>query len=70
MRQIAYVHSEKGDNYYQAIQWGLSEQAASHYRWTLLEVAVDVDVNEETGETKVLSFHYEGKTYYPLEEIK
>lgn len=51
-----YLHSSKDSNYEKAEELGLSEEATQKFKYALYEVEFDVEVDMETGDTKILSF--------------
>lgn len=50
MKAKLYLHSEKSDMYYTLTELGLSDELAWKARYMLYEVAVEVDIDETTGE--------------------
>ena len=51
-----YLHSDKEDNWDLAQELGISEEAyREHFKYTLYEVECEVEVDTETGESKLLS---------------
>lgn len=51
-----YLHSDKEDNWDIGEEIGLSEEAISEeFKYALYEVEVDVEVDMETGKTKILA---------------
>lgn len=54
-----YLHSDKESNFELGEEIGLSEKAIQEqFKYALYEVEFDVEVDMETGETKVLSAKY------------
>lgn len=49
-----YLHSSKDSNYDTAEDLGLSEDAQKTFAYALYEVECEVEVDMETGETKLL----------------
>lgn len=48
-----YLHGSKDDNYETGEELELSEQALDVFKYALYEVEFDVEVDTETGETKI-----------------
>ncbi len=55
MRTTMYLHSSKDVNRSVGAKLGLSEQAMENFKYALYEVALEVEVDETTGNTKILS---------------
>jgi hypothetical protein len=51
---IIYMHRSKEENYDLSDELGLSDEASANFKWCCMEVAVRVEVDLETGETKIL----------------
>ena len=49
-----YLHGSKDSNYDKAEELGLSEEAQKNFAYALYEVTFDVEVDTETGDTKIL----------------
>ena len=50
-----YLYSSEDSNFEQADELGLSEEATQQFKLALYEVECEVEVDMETGETKLLS---------------
>lgn len=50
-----FVHRNKDDNYDMGEYLALSEKAMGEFKYALLEVECDVELDTETGKTKLLS---------------
>lgn len=49
-----YLHRSKEVNYDLGEELELSDEAMKNFKYALSEVEIEVDVNEETGETTIL----------------
>lgn len=54
MKTIIYLHSSKESNLDLGEELGLSEKALEQFKYACYEVGIEVEVNEETGETTIL----------------
>jgi len=50
-----YLHSSKDSNWDTARELGLSKKAEAEFMYALYEVELDVELDTETGKTKILS---------------
>lgn len=55
MRTTMYLHSSKESNMSLGEELGLSEQVIENFKYALCEVALEVEIDETTGDTKILS---------------
>lgn len=55
MKTIIYLHSSKESNYEHGEKLGLKGEALNMFMYGCYEVAVEVEVNEATGETEIIS---------------
>lgn len=55
MRTTIYLHSSKESNYEHGERLGLKGEALNMFMYGCYEVAVEVEVNESTGETEIIS---------------
>ena len=55
MRITSYIHGDKETEYDDAIEAGLSEAAASKFRYSLYEVVIEQEVDEITGKSSIVS---------------
>jgi hypothetical protein len=58
------LHSSKESNLYIGHEAGLSEEALNNFMYALYEIAITVEVDEETGKEKGITLiEYNGKKY-------
>lgn len=50
-----YLHSNKESNYETGKELGLSDEAMDKFRYALYEVELEVEVDMETGISKIIS---------------
>lgn len=51
---LAYLHSNKTDNFEKAKELGLSEKVSDDFVYSLYEVEFNMEVDVETGETWIV----------------
>jgi hypothetical protein len=49
-----YLNSSKEDMYSKGVEHGLEDKALDKFMYALYEVEFDLEVNEETGEAKII----------------
>lgn len=67
MQTKVYLHSSKETMGDKADELGLTGEAASQFRYALSEVEFDIEVNPETGMTKIIAV--DGRKLMPEEEV-
>lgn len=63
MKTKMYLHGNKESNYDKGEELGLTGEALSNFCYALYEVEFEVEVDEATGDTKIISV--DGKTLTP-----
>lgn len=62
-KTTVYMHRSKDVNSDLHTELELPESVWPMMRFALSEVAVDIEVNEETGEVTPIAFYYDNKMY-------
>lgn len=55
MNTTIYLHSNKEAMYNIAQELGLSEEASKNFKYACYEVAIELEVNRQTGEAKIVA---------------
>lgn len=55
MKTTMYLHNSKESNMSLADELGLSEHVIDNFKYALYEVALEVEIDENTGDVKILT---------------